>query len=533
MDCGICCEKFTKTLRKQIECPSCSKSCCIECIKRYVLENTGEPNCLFCKVGFVNDFVRETFTISFLNNEYKMHRRLLLFDIEKSKLPNTIEYLDVYNEINSYIELKRKIAEEYYQTRDTYSSVSMGFNKTWLKYKDTVCHDVVKEEDVQNLNTWIKKEVTTKLKHFENENRFHVYNSQAYTTYIRQLNEFLKGELGIHPVFHYDPSQKREYDQKYICSCIKKDCKGFIGSNGKCMICNIEICKDCHEETTKKKEHECDPDTKKTIELMKSDTKPCPKCASPIFRISGCNQMWCVVCHVSFNWTTGKISAGRVHNPEYFRYLQENGGGNVQLELNCNQRLLDDENSTRFINSNRLTLLPQIRKIRRIFNVLLDVHERVLPRAEFSFKGNIQDPHIFNRIKYMKNEISKDNFMQCLTTLENKLIKIDNMNQILTMYIDVTDEHLKAYIECTSRILNDATITTTKDIHDRNYKDYLPEILDIMKSMENIRKYTNECFINRAIMYKQKNTLFIPDYSSIDIEISVFIPVQPVTKKED
>ena len=58
-------------------------------------------------------------------------------------------------------------------------------------------------------------------------------------------------------------------------------------------------------------------------ELIKKSTKNCPKCAVPIYKISGCDQMYCTECHIAFSWRTGEIDNGTIHNPHYFQYQRE------------------------------------------------------------------------------------------------------------------------------------------------------------------------------------------------------------------
>jgi len=40
--------------------------------------------------------------------------------------------------------------------------------------------------------------------------------------------------------------------------------------------------------------------------------------------VHNCSQMFCVSCHTAFDWRTGNIETGTIHNPHYFQYLREN-----------------------------------------------------------------------------------------------------------------------------------------------------------------------------------------------------------------
>ena len=48
--------------------------------------------------------------------------------------------------------------------------------------------------------------------------------------------------------------------------------------------------------------------------------------------------MWRTKCHTAFSWKKGTIETGHVHNPHYWRYLQENGRDLDQVRRMNGQR---------------------------------------------------------------------------------------------------------------------------------------------------------------------------------------------------
>ena len=49
------------------------------------------------------------------------------------------------------------------------------------------------------------------------------------------------------------------------------------------------------------------------------------KCGTLIHKLEGCNQMFCTMkdCHTPFNWKTGLIINGPIHNPHYFDFMAQ------------------------------------------------------------------------------------------------------------------------------------------------------------------------------------------------------------------
>jgi len=135
---------------------------------------------------------------------------------------------------------------------------------------------------------------------------------------------------------------------KFIVKC--PECPGFLGTDWKCGNCTCRICKYCRDpvgattrvipptpvgegvggdeedEEDEEDVHRCDADTLATARMMKTDTKPCPKCGTPIHKIEGCDQMFDPQCGTAFSWRTGQIATGVIHNPHYFQWMRENGG---------------------------------------------------------------------------------------------------------------------------------------------------------------------------------------------------------------
>ena len=89
------------------------------------------------------------------------------------------------------------------------------------------------------------------------------------------------------------------------------------------------VCPKCHEIKENPAEgggapHNCKQENIDTVKFLKRDTKKCPKCATRIHKINGCDQMWCTQCHIAFKWSTGDIvTNGIIHNPHFVAWQKE------------------------------------------------------------------------------------------------------------------------------------------------------------------------------------------------------------------
>lgn len=229
----------------------------------------------------------------------------------------------------------------------------------------------------------------------------------------------------------------------FTVKCPGEDCNGFLDSKYFCTLCDTKFCRHCLEE--KGEDHECDEDTKATIQAIKKEAKPCPGCGEMISKIDGCDQMWCVKCHIQFSWRTGAQITGYNHNPEYFRWMRETG---QQINRNPYERnrqimcgiVLDDYTITRIISN----VFPNHNTVISFFQSLY----RFYRHAEYKLT-NLQrlennDTELKQlRIKFLLGDISKDIWKKSLQQIDKKTKKVVSYNNtwrlvqtVLTSYME-------------------------------------------------------------------------------------------------
>ena len=129
---------------------------------------------------------------------------------------------------------------------------------------------------------------------------------------IVQLHKQLR--FGFKVDFPPKPSELVFAGENSIFPCPSSECRGFVvPSEQKCGSCKRSVCMKCR--AVANSNHVCDPLVLETLASLQKDSKPCPKCFAPIFRMSGCNHMFCTNCRTHFDWMSGKIlSASTNHH---------------------------------------------------------------------------------------------------------------------------------------------------------------------------------------------------------------------------
>ena len=246
-----------------------------------------------------------------------------------------------------------------------------------------------------------------------------------------------------------DSSDKKEDEKKdiYVSQCPNNDCRGFLSTRYKCGICNLQACAECRE--VKKDNHVCDPNTLETIKEIKKTSRNCPNCKTLIFKISGCDQMFCTQCHIAFCWKTGKIEKGIIHNPHYFEYMK-NVNGEVPrnpFEERCGGFPNEDFIYLKEFDYQFDTPFDRFgKKYNKLVDLLIEiyrqaVHIRTIEVARLpTLMDNLTNQDL--RIQFLMKEITEDEFKIKLQRREKDKEKKKEYREVLETYVQVMQDLL-------------------------------------------------------------------------------------------
>ena len=372
--CDVCCEKFNKIKHKKVECPYCDLKSCRSCSQKYILSSHQDPHCMGCKTAWNREFVDSFCTKYFRNTELRRHRENVLFEREKALMPET------QPEVERIINM-RKLKQILQTQRERLLE---------LHYRNTGENEITPE--IRDL-----------YRDMENTYR-----------YLQELRSSQRDTI----------TEPRTFVRK----CPKEECKGFLSEEWFCGLCNVYYCKECNEQLTEG--HECDPEMVKTMQLLNKDSKSCPNCGTVIHKTDGCAQMWCINCHTAFNFTTGQIETGRIHNPHFIEFRRKNIGSREHGDIPCGGspsfRELREHNATN-------TILQYSLIIYQFERELIFMDDRPVNNLNF-------------RIAYMLNEVTEEYFKTFLQRQEKFKEKVKDVSYVYEMVANTGGDLLRQYI---------------------------------------------------------------------------------------
>jgi hypothetical protein len=314
------------------------------------MTNIQEPLCIQCKSIFSKEFLEQSLSPYFLQTEYKKSREQLLLERELSMIPKTLEM----------VELNREQVQ--------------------------MCND--------ELNHLLQEKYKLISQLSEIKSKITIYKQNIH-------------KLETNKTLVIDTLNIQKTQNSYIKKCIHQNCRGFINHKGYCILCNCIVCLECFE-LKLNDFHQCNPSIIQSIQLIKNETKPCPKCNISIYKIEGCNQMWCTYCHTTFDWKSLKMIYHTIHNPHYYEYITSN--------TNNTKHITNDESSFLFKLQKLDTNDYSKQKILNIYRRMQHLRYEELP--QYVTENDLFLLHLNLRYRYIKNYISENKFKQVLIQKE-------------------------------------------------------------------------------------------------------------------
>ena len=444
MSCDVCCEPFNKSSHARVTCPFCPFGACVTCHERYLCDTTEDAHCMSCRKGWTREALVDNFTQKFVSKTYKQRREDLLFERERSLMPATQPYVELERRIRSLNPQIEELTGRRNQAQEDWGRTA-GLKLAPL----AVEHGVSTEFEASIIRHRLAQ-----------EKRKVMNNIQIDIDHLEWYQVQLMNRLHGGQVEH----EKRQF----VRACPFADCKGFLSTVWKCGMCDNWSCPECHEVKgpNKDSEHTCDPNNVATAQLLAKDSRNCPKCAAMIFKINGCDQMYCTQCHTAFSWRTGRIETGTVHNPHYYEYMRARG---------TLQRNPGDVPCGGF--PDYVAVLTSLRSISRgdtRYALISNAHRAhghcqwaIIPRYD---TNRIEDNRDL-RIKFMIGDISNDIFKSKIQQREKARQRKTDIRQVMEMLLAVLNDLFQAFVHdkevdtlCTSllELQNHVNMTLTK-----------------------------------------------------------------------
>lgn len=395
-ECKICCSSSVNI----VDCKYCKEFACNKCQEKFLLEN-NIPSCMFCKREWTFHFISSAFSKSFINKRYKEHQEKILYDFEKSLLPETQRKLNLKNQANLEIEN-------------------------------------IKNQIINIINTMIRP--------------------------LEDKMNRLKEDYRIVEELCSDIDDKSIYNRP----CPISECRGYLSTKYKCGICEVKVCNQCLEVLTDN--HGCNKNNIISIQILKQECRPCPTCNIQIYKISGCDMMWCTQCRTPFSWLTGKIEQTvNIHNPHYWEYLSNKG---------------EDDKMIReiFTDNNDWNKLPSIYNKSYLWKLVRDInHIQEIDLVSF----RAIDLQTFNedlREKYLFKIIDESKFKKELQKRSKRNNFNTDIRQVLEMFVEIVKEKVTKFEYDNKHVIDNQTL----------YQEHFNELKNLIEySQTNIKNVCN------------------------------------------
>lgn len=442
--CPVCMDHFTAVIRQPVTCQYCPHASCRQCTSQYLLTTLNDPHCMGCKREWNREFIDTHLTQTFRKGSLRQHRRKVLMDREKGRLPAMQVYVEARIEYDAAMKVYSESRWRRVELKRQRSIIQAQYAAT-----DTI------EQLIERLRPLNKERQELKQKML------------AADMKVRAANLVLTG--------------KEKEVKQFIMKCPAEECRGFLSTAWKCGTCQKFFCADCHAEKAGHTDdvHTCNADAKATAAMIKQETKPCPKCGIRISKIDGCDQMWCVSCQTTFSWNSGQILLNTVvHNPHYYEYLRKTNGaipreaGDVPCGGLPNAYLF-----TRLVMEIPTLTRDEKNEVLDIVRRLSDIQYVRLPQFPLRQAANVNQEF---DIKYLMKELTEEQWGTALERTETNGERKKEIGLILQTLLHVGSEKL-TQLQNASR---DQRGTVAKTV---------------LEELRQVRNYTNKSLVEKGL----------------------------------
>jgi len=409
-ECPVCCHAYTQHQRKKVECGYCQTACCTTCLQQYLLTLQSDAQCMGCKRAMDGEFLSMHLPKTWLLTKYKAHREKVLLDREMALLPDSQELLANYRDAQR---LQASLVE-------------------W---------EAEKRRAQQALYAATRNIIAGR----------HALATVQRTNYTQMpavdgLDVHRAGQEQAAGGASGSGVQQR---RQFIRACPVDGCRGFLSSAWRCGTCETWVCKDCGEpklEGQRDEGHVCNPDMAASHALLQRDTRPCPQCAAMIFKVDGCDQMWCTQCNVAFSWRSGLIvTHGVIHNPHYYEWLRRTRGEVPRNPGDVPCGGLPTAYEVDAVVRRSSVNVTESLRMRDLHRVLRHVQAVDLPRLRREAEAGVQR-NADLRLKYLLNQLDQEEWRRKLQQREKKRERAFAVMQVYDMFVGAATDTFRALV---------------------------------------------------------------------------------------
>jgi hypothetical protein len=450
---------------------------------------------MHCHAVWDRDITTQLLPKAFINGDFKQHREQMLFERGRAMLPAlqqraaAVRAIRVIEETTK--DMNARMTELYKRVRVIRNDIYEDLRSTWfMEEREAVV--------IKNRVKAKKRDKNTLLNEIKDLRRDMHLNLRTIN-YIEQTGQIIEPGQEA-PGWNPTPPPP----PRFIRGCPAETCRGFMGDSGsllKCGVCSLECCKKCHEPL--EDDHACKPENVETAKLLVKDTRPCPKCSVPIFKVNGCDQMWCVFCQTTFSWNTGEIATGHIHNPHYYEWMRRQNreiprtpgdipGGDAAPCMGGNLIVLN----TLFNWTLPINKKDEVRDLFNIHRNIVHITRVEIPR----FRPHDDNQALYQEplVSYLLNELGDDELKHKLQRKEKENQKKRAIFQVLEMVVAATRD-----------IIN--------TMHINHPQPTVETIHDLIGQLNVVKEFSNEALLRQGKIYDSVPMVFNEQWAFVSL----------------